>query len=508
MKTMLIFVLLFFLHCAECQQTLKNSRDTTANVNWFKIKNSKYQLCLTLRTFHFFGTVITKLTLATCLPNASRQLWQFTGNKNLRLKYNNKCLTFDGHLKLTLRPCSFVNLPQQWSCSQRRLLLGRALQYVVPYPYSGMPFGFMILMTRSCSSKNKACQWTQSTTNLPVCSSSKDKETTALTTMQISSTTKPTTKEKTFKSTVKQTLTAIPSVLTKDKFGTPPLPPSDIPIGTNVPPAPPLPEIIAPTPPPGNKNVSCGTKGNIGEVVNGTKVEVGNTPWQVGIKRCHNCNIRCGGTLINDQWVVTAAHCVTGWLAEELYLVVGEVDQSKISGQEQQFKCTEIITHEDYGLGAPFDKDIALLKLDKYAVLNDYVRPLCLPESGTVLGSQDFCQVSGFGRVTRYGEKSTFLLQANINIVDLETCKKAYEKLSRKVTSNMLCAGYRKGGTDACQGDSGGPLTCYNRSKVRFTLGGIVSWGVGCAQPDRYGVYTNTAVFTPWIEKKLKAYSK
>lgn len=163
----------FFKTCLICLYPLL--LDTTGDVNWFKIKNSKYQLCLTLRTFHFFGTVITKLTLATCLPNASRQLWQFTGNKKLRLKYNNKCLTFDGHLKLTLRPCSFVNLPQQWSCSQRRLLLGRALQYVVPYPYSGMPFGFMILMTRSCSSKNKACQWTQSTTNLPVCSSSKGK---------------------------------------------------------------------------------------------------------------------------------------------------------------------------------------------------------------------------------------------------------------------------------------------------------------------------------------------
>lgn len=70
----------------------------------------------------------------------------------------------------------------------------------------------------------------------------------------------------------------------------------------------------------------------------------------------------------------------------------------------------------------------------------------------------------------------------------------------------MICAGYQKGGTDACQGDSGGPLTCYDRTNFRFTLGGLVSWGVGCAQPEKYGVYTNTALFVPWVSGKLAPY--
>lgn len=71
----------------------------------------------------------------------------------------------------------------------------------------------------------------------------------------------------------------------------------------------------------------------------------------------------------------------------------------------------------------------------------------------------------------------------------------------RPVTKNMLCAGYAKGGIDACSGDSGGPLTCWDRSKQRYALGGIVSWGVGCARPNTYGVYTEMEHLRTWITR-------
>lgn len=216
---------------------------------------------------------------------------------------------------------------------------------------------------------------------------------------------------------------------------TPPVPPfpgstrRPPPFPSNTDPVPPLPPntptVVAttkPPPPEGNKNVRCGTKGRVGGVVNGTRVQPGVAPWQVGIKRCANCNITCGGTLINDEWVVTAAHCVAGWFAEELYLVIGEIDQSRRSGFEQNFRCSKIIIHESYGIDAPYDKDIALMKLDKYAVFNDHVRPLCLPEKDKVLTENDLCAVSGFGRVAQNGAKSAQLLQANVKIVPWKTC--------------------------------------------------------------------------------------
>jgi secreted trypsin-like serine protease len=115
---------------------------------------------------------------------------------------------------------------------------------------------------------------------------------------------------------------------------------------------------------------------------------------------------------------------VSGWFPNELYIVIGEVDQSTKSGHEQRFRCTKIIVHEDYEVDTPYDKDIALIRLDKYAVYNDNVRPLCMPGSGTVLTEKDLCTVTGFGRVTQNGMKSARLLEANVKIVNFNTCVK------------------------------------------------------------------------------------
>ncbi|CAB3995594.1 serine protease 27-like [Paramuricea clavata] len=268
----------------------------------------------------------------------------------------------------------------------------------------------------------------------------------------------------------------------------------------------------------GNKKIRCGTKGRIGGVVNGTRAAAGSWPWQVGIKKCAHCNITCGGTLINDEWVVTAAHCVSQSFPNELYIVIGEVDQSAKSGHEQRFRCSKIIVHEDYGVDAPYDKDVAIIRLDKYAVYNDNVRPLFMPGSGTVLTEKDLCTVTGFGR-------------ANVKIAPFKTRVKqilktialifptnsfCHEKqlfprdatqitLRIKVTSNMFCAGYKKGGTDACQGDSGGPLTCFDRSNSRFILGGVVSWGERKFKRELgYSIYAQYPSFTSWIADGAK----
>lgn len=86
-------------------------------------------------------------------------------------------------------------------------------------------------------------------------------------------------------------------------------------------------------------------------------------------------------------------------------------------------------------------------------------------------------------------------------VIEFDILFQAYSKAipPRAVTGSMLCAGYKTGKIDACSGDSGGPLTCWDQSNQHYVLGGIVSWGVGCARKYRYGVYTDVRHLKPWI---------
>lgn len=179
-------------------------------------------------------------------------------------------------------------------------------------------------------------------------------------------------------------------------------------------------------------------------MVNGTVADAGRWPWQVGIKRCPGCNITCGGALISDEWVATAAHCVFELYPEEIYLEAGEVDQAVKSGDEQSFECKKIVVHEDFAIDAPYDKDIALLKLNKYAVFNDYVRPLCLPDNDTVLTAQDLCTVTGFGQIRQNGPKSSRLLEANVKVVPYNTCVEVKQVTYGFHTSLLLLLFFKK----------------------------------------------------------------
>ena len=168
--------------------------------------------------------------------------------------------------------------------------------------------------------------------------------------------------------------------------------------------------------------IKCGKKVLLGRIVGGEKATPGSWPWQVGIKSCAKCNFSCGGTIIDKEWVITAAHCVVPYRPEELFIEAGVVNQGVDSGFKQAFKCKEIHVHQNYGLDVPYDHDIALLKLDKAAKFNDNVRPLCLNERKLNVKQQ--CVVTGFGKTAEQGMRSAYLRQASVPIVERTSCAK------------------------------------------------------------------------------------
>ncbi|XP_066516766.1 coagulation factor VII isoform X2 [Hoplias malabaricus] len=234
-------------------------------------------------------------------------------------------------------------------------------------------------------------------------------------------------------------------------------------------------------------------------VVKGHVCNKGQCPWQALLEL--GGEYKCGAIVLNNQWILTAAHCVWEIDSAQLQIIVGEHIRSVNEDTEQIRKVSEILIHPLYN-HTTSDADIALLRLRRNITLGPYVVPICLPPlKGTfdrTLGAVRLSTVSGWGRLAQFGPPSTVLQRLEVPRVPLEKCR-AHSGLS--ITNNMLCAGFKEGGRDACQGDSGGPLvTLY---KNTWFLTGVVSWGKGCARADMYGIYTRVSVFVEWITKNM-----
>jgi len=111
----------------------------------------------------------------------------------------------------------------------------------------------------------------------------------------------------------------------------------------------------------------------------------------------------------------------------------------------------------------------------------------------------DKATVIGWGRTMEGGDTSAVLRQVEIPIVSNETCQQSYPN---GITSNMMCAGREEGGRDSCQGDSGGPLMVRG-SGQDWRQAGVVSFGIGCARPNFYGVYTRISQYLFWIDSQI-----
>ncbi|XP_070794561.1 cationic trypsin-3-like [Pituophis catenifer annectens] len=223
------------------------------------------------------------------------------------------------------------------------------------------------------------------------------------------------------------------------------------------------------------------------KIVGGYTCQKHSVPYQVSLNVGKHI---CGGSIINNQWIVSAAHCSMSRIQVRL----GEHSLTKYDGSEQHIDAAKIILHPKYN-PQTLDNDIMLIKLSKPASLNSRVSAIRLPSSCPSTGAK--CLVSGWGNTLSSGVRYPDLLQClNVPVLSQTQCINAYPG---EITNNMFCAGYLEGGKDSCQGDSGGPVVCNG------VLQGVVSWGDGCALKGKPGVYTRVCNYVSWIHKVISS---
>ncbi|KAG8405976.1 hypothetical protein J3459_016783 [Metarhizium acridum] len=228
-------------------------------------------------------------------------------------------------------------------------------------------------------------------------------------------------------------------------------------------------------------------------IVGGQAANEGEFPFIVTVLL--NGTHYCGGTLVNEDTVVTASHCT----------------KSDVSGYEiragslawasggTKVKVASAVRHPGYNSNN-YDNDVAVWKLATPIPESSTIQYAKLPAQGSDPASGSNATVAGWGRLTEGGTVPARLQKVTVPVVDRGTCEVAYSTPTpSEVTENMFCAGLKQGGQDACQGDSGGPIV----DTATGALIGVVSWGVGCARPDKYGVYTRLGNYVDFVEKYL-----
>ncbi|XP_040071028.3 chymotrypsin-like protease CTRL-1 [Ixodes scapularis] len=259
----------------------------------------------------------------------------------------------------------------------------------------------------------------------------------------------------------------------------------------------------------------CGVRGAAasGSVQGGTAQIVGGTaatplefPWQISLRviRLPNTDLRhiCGGSIINKQYVDTAAHCILEESPSNYIVVIGDQNLNVVDPYEQRIAVANITIHSQWN-PSTLNYDYALLKLARplnFTGSEKALMPICLPTPNQEFDGMT-CTASGWGLTkdrTQGGNISQSLQKVDLPIVAYGACRSYYRLSNIVVQNTMICAGPEFGGKGTCQGDSGGPLQCA-RSDGRYVLAGSVSWGSKCAARRQPSVLARISTQVAWI---------
>uniref|UniRef100_H9GC52 Peptidase S1 domain-containing protein n=1 Tax=Anolis carolinensis TaxID=28377 RepID=H9GC52_ANOCA len=254
----------------------------------------------------------------------------------------------------------------------------------------------------------------------------------------------------------------------------------------------------------------CGQPVISGRIVGGDDATNGAWPWQVAVLRSYY--FICGGSLIDKEWVLSAAHCFYNATNPDEYLLIFGANQLlNLSPDVVVRRVKRIILHYDYNGPVASSGDIALLQLSFPVDFTNNIHPICLPESSAEFYVNTNCWVTGWGN-TQFKERDTAkpktLQEVKLPLITWEICNIYYNMVPiqgltwNPMKADMLCAGYQIGGKGPCQGDSGGPLVCNVQGS--WFQAGIVSWSVGCAQRNYPSVYASVPYYAKWISAGLE----
>lgn len=245
-----------------------------------------------------------------------------------------------------------------------------------------------------------------------------------------------------------------------------------------------------------------------GLIVGGEVAKTGEFPHMAAIGWLNNGEKewKCGGSLMSEIFVLTAAHC------SSLYGIPPDIvrlgDQNLVSDDDnaepQEYQIANTIVHPNYKHSSNY-YDIALIKLSREVIFTRFIRPACLWKNNLLNSTK--AVATGWGQLEFAGNRSNDLRKVALNIIDNIHCQQLYERsktLRIGIVRSQLCAGYLEGGKDTCYGDSGGPIQVITpRNQCIFHIVGVTSFGKACAAKNTAGVYTRVSSYLDWIEANV-----